>query len=187
MQEVNGVVIGECAMRIVIAICLAGISALYVSSAIGQPSAKEAILVGPWSITTTYKADRFDNCVMRRTGDEVNAGFVLGKDALLLELDLAKWHLERGKTYPVKLVIGSRMYDAKAFAETKTATIDIGDRSLSDALRAGTALDVQGEGATIRIPLDGSAAAFDRLTTCFNKNSHTGVETNPFVAPSQKP
>jgi hypothetical protein len=124
---------------------------------------------------------------MSRAGEEVNAGFVLGKDVFLLELDSAKWRLERGRTYPVKLVIGSRAYNAKALAETKAATIDISDRSLSDALKAGTALDVQGEGATIRIPLDGSAAAFDRLTMCFNKNSHTGVEANPFVAPSQKP
>jgi hypothetical protein len=174
-------------MRIGLAVCVAFIFALDVSSAVGQQNAKKAILVGPWSITTIYKADRFDNCVMSRTGDEVNAGFILGKDAVLLELDSAKWHLERGKTYAVKLAIGSRVYEAKALAETKTATIDLGDRSLSDALRAGTALDVQGEGATIRISLDGSAAAFDRLTMCFNKNSHTGVETNPFVAPSQKP
>jgi hypothetical protein len=174
-------------MRIYLGLCFACMSALNVSSAVGQPSAKEVILVGPWSITTTYKANRFDNCVMSRTGDEINAGFVLAKDSFLIELDSAKWHLERGKTYPVKLVIGSRVYDAKALAETKTVTIDIGDRSLSDALKVGTSLEVQGEGATIRVPLDGSAAAFDRLTMCFNKNSHTGTETNPFVAPSQKP
>jgi hypothetical protein len=49
------VVIGECAMRIGLAGCLACISALDVSSAVGQQSAKEAILVGPWSIRTTYE------------------------------------------------------------------------------------------------------------------------------------
>ena len=174
-------------MRFYLALCLASMSALSVSPAVAQQNAKEAILVGPWSITTTYKGDKFENCTMSRTGDDVNASFALAKDAFLLELNSAKWHLERGKTYPVKLAIGSRIYDAKALAEAKTATIDINDRSLSDALKVGASLDVQGEGATIRIPLDGSAAALDRLTTCFNKNSHMGAETNPFVAPSQKP
>ena len=32
---------------------------------------------------------------------------------MLLELDSAKWHLERGNTYPIKLVVGSRSYEAK--------------------------------------------------------------------------
>jgi hypothetical protein len=44
---------------------------------------------------------------------------------------------------------------------------------------------VRGEGATLRVPLDGSAKAFERLETCFNKNDTS--ETNPFVASSRKP
>jgi hypothetical protein len=174
-------------MRIVEVSCAIGLVVLFGSSAVGQQGSKETILVGPWSITTTYKADRFENCTMSRTGGEVNASFVLTKDEMLLELDSAKWRLERGKIYPVKLVVGSRFYDAKALAETKTATIELSDRSLNEALKLGTSLVVQGEGATIHIPLDGSAAAFDRLNTCFNKNSQAGAETNPFVAPSRKP
>lgn len=159
----------------------------YVSPSIAQQNPRETVVVGPWSITTTYKANRFENCTMSRTGGEVNASFVLAKDEMLLELDSEKWHLERGKAYPVKLVIGSRLYEARALAEIKTATIAPGDRSLNEALRAGATLDVQGEGATIRVPLDGSAAAFDRLSACVNKNLNSGAEANPFVAPDHKP
>jgi hypothetical protein len=174
-------------MRIVETLFASSLVALFGSSALGQQGPKEAVFVGPWSITTTYKADRFENCTMSRTGGEVNSSFLLTKDEMLLELDSPKWRLERGKTYPVKLVIGSRSYDAKALAESKTATIQLGDRTLTEALKIGASLDVHGEGATIRIPLDGSAAGFNRLNMCFNKNSHTDAETNPFVAPSQRP
>ncbi len=48
-------------------------------------------------------------------------------------------------------------------------------------------LEVRGEGATLRVPLDGSTAALGRLEACFDKNSRSGVETNPFVSPSRKP
>jgi hypothetical protein len=37
------------------------------------------------------------------------------------------------------------------------------------------------------VPLDGSTAAFERLDACFDKNSRSNVETNPFVAPNRKP
>jgi hypothetical protein len=46
---------------------------------------------------------------------------------------------------------------------------------------------VQGEGAALRVPLDKSALAFERLEMCFDKNSREGPETNPFVAPSRRP
>jgi hypothetical protein len=35
------------------------------------------------------------------------------------------------------------------------------------------------------VPLDRSAAAFERLETCFTKRET--AETNPFVAPDRKP
>jgi hypothetical protein len=46
---------------------------------------------------------------------------------------------------------------------------------------------VRGDGATLRVPLDGSTAALRRLEACFNRNSRAGIETNPFVAHSRKP
>jgi hypothetical protein len=54
-------------------------------------------------------------------------------------------------------------------------------------MRSADFLEVKGEGATLRVPLDGSMAALGRLDACFEKNSRSGVETNPFVAPSRKP
>jgi hypothetical protein len=38
---------------------------------------------------------------------------------------------------------------------------------------------VQAEGATLRVPLDGSSTAFERLEECFN--TREAPETNPFV------
>ena len=65
-------------------------TAFYVSPSIAQQNPRETVVVGPWSITTTYKANRFENCTMSRTGGEVNASFVLAKDEMLLELELRK-------------------------------------------------------------------------------------------------
>ena len=95
--------------------------------------------------------------------------------------------LDRGKAYSVRLVAGSESIDAKALAETKGITVALADRPFNEKLRSANVLEVRGEGATIRIPLDGSAAAFERLEACFDKNEHTSVETNPFVAPNKKP
>ena len=41
--------------------------------------------------------------------------------------------------------------------------------------------------ALLHVPLDGSAAALERLDACFERNSRESAETNPFVAPSRKP
>ena len=43
-----------------------------------------------------------------------------------------------------------------------------------------------GAGATIRVPLDKSTDAFDRLDKCVEKNERA-AETNPFVAPARQP
>ena len=75
-------------MRIVETLFASSLVALFGSSALGQQGPKEAVFVGPWSITTTYKADRFENCTMSRTGGEVNSSFLLTKDEMLLELEL---------------------------------------------------------------------------------------------------
>jgi hypothetical protein len=54
-------------------------------------------------------------------------------------------------------------------------------------LRAANVLWVRGEGATVRVPLHGTAAGLQRLEACFNKNERQSTETNPFVAPSRAP
>jgi hypothetical protein len=48
-------------------------------------------------------------------------------------------------------------------AENKAVTIALVDRSLDERLRTADALEVRGEGATLRVPLDGSRAALGRL------------------------
>jgi len=145
------------------------------------------VKVGPWTIATVYKADKFDSCTMGRNADGLEIGFARSRDGLALMLDSPKWKLERGKTYPVRLVAGGQSIDAKALADAKSVTIPLEDGTLGGRLRVSSLLQVQGEGTTLRVPLDGSTAALNRLDTCFQKNSREGAEANPFVAPSRRP
>jgi hypothetical protein len=158
------------------------------SSALAEQP-RESVSVGPWEIATTYKADKFDNCTMTRTVDDVGISFVRTRDGLSLLLDSQKWKLERGKVYSVRLAAGSQSVEAKALAETKgvTVTVTLADRPFNERLRISNLLEVRGEGATIRVPLDKSGAALARLDLCFEKNGLAGPETNPFVAPNRKP
>jgi hypothetical protein len=143
--------------------------------------------VGPWTIAVTYKGDKFESCSMNRATTELGIMFLRAQDGLLLVLDSQKWKLERGKTYTVRLVAGSRSVEAKALAESKSVRIALIDRPLNERLRTAEVLEVRGEGETLRVPLDGSTAALMRLEACFDKNSRAGVETNPFVVPNRKP
>jgi hypothetical protein len=145
------------------------------------------VKVGPWTIATVYKADKFDSCTMGRNADGLEIGFARSRDGLALMLDSPKWKLERGKTYPVRLVAGGQSIDAKALADAKSVTIPLEDGTLGGRLRVSSLLQIQGEGTTLRVPLDGSTAALNRLDACFQKNSREGAETNPFVAPSRRP
>jgi hypothetical protein len=147
----------------------------------------QAVAVGPWTITVASKADHFDNCSMTRSTADLNVSFVRTTDGLFLLLDSSKWRLDRGKTYSVTLVAGQRSVNAQAIAETKGVTIALSDRPLNERLRSSSVLEVIGEGATLRVPLDGSTAALARLESCFEKNSRQDTDTNPFVAPNRKP
>ena len=161
---------------------------LLMSPALGQQSQeRQTVIVGPWSIVTTYKADKFESCTMSRSAPGLGISFIRNQDGLLLNLDSTKWKLERGNAYTVRLAAGSQSVDAKALAETKGVTIAFADRSFNDNLRKAHVLEVRGEGDTIRVPLDGSTLALDRLEACFEKNGREGRETNPFVAPSRRP
>ena len=147
----------------------------------------QTVSVGPWTIATSFKAEKFDRCTMSRSANDLDITFARSHDGLLLFLDSSKWKLERGKAYDVTLVAGARSVQAKALAEGKSVTIALSDRPLSERVRTANTLQVRGEGATLRVPLDGSTAALERLESCFEKNSQAGVESNPFVAPSGKP
>jgi hypothetical protein len=63
----------------------------------------------------------------------------------------------------------SRSIEVKAAAEPKG--IPLTDRPLNERMRTANILEVVGEGATLRVPLDASTAALTRLETCFEKNS----------------
>jgi hypothetical protein len=167
----------------------ASFAILLTTSALAQPLplSSQSVTVGPWVIATTYKADKFDSCTMSRSIGTLGIAFARTEDGLLLILDSPKWKLDRGKAYSVRLVAGSRSLEAKALAETKAATIALADGPFNGSLRSASGLEVRGEGATLRVPLDRSAAALERLEACFEKNSREGAETNPFVAPSRKP
>lgn len=150
-----------------------------------KPQDNQTVTVGPWSIATNYKTDKFENCKMSCSAGELGVTFLRAQDGLLVLLNSPKWKLNRGKTYPVRLVAGSRSVEAQAQAEAKSVTIALEDAQLNSKLRIASVLEVRGDGATLRVPLDGSAAAFERLETCFGKRET--AETNPFVAPSRKP
>jgi hypothetical protein len=148
---------------------------------------EQTVAVGPWTIATSYKGDKFDGCSMSRSAAELDITFVRAQDGLLLFLESQKWKLERGKAYPVRLVAGARSVEVKALAEFKAVTIALADRALNEQLRTADVLEMRGAGASLRVPLDGSTAALGRLEACFEKNSRGGIETNPFVAPGRKP
>jgi len=167
-------------MRSSVAISFVGLLA---ASALAQAQ-DQTLAVGPWTIATSFK---FDSCTMNRSVSDLDVTFLRTHDGLLLLLDSSKWRLDRGKAYDVTLVAGTRAVQVKALAENKSVTIPLADRSLNERMRIADVLEVRGEGATLRVPLDGSMAALGRLETCFEKNSHTGVDSNPFVAPSRKP
>jgi hypothetical protein len=157
------------------------------TSAFAQSRTEQIVTVGPWEIKTTYRADKFDSCAMTRNANELGVTFARTPDGLLLLLESPKWKLERGKAYPVLLAAGPESIDAKALAESKAVTITLADSPFNRKLSSASVLEVRGEGATLRVPLDGSRAALDRLEVCYEKNTRENVATNPFVAPSRKP
>ena len=147
----------------------------------------QTVAIGSWEIATATKAGKFESCSMSRSDGDFGISFVRAEDGLLLLLDSPKWKLERGKAYPVRLIAGGQSVEAKALAETRGVTIALADRPFNARLKSANALQVQGEGATLRVPLDKSALALERLDVCFEKNIREGPETNPFVAPGRKP
>jgi hypothetical protein len=143
--------------------------------------------IGPWEIEATFKADKFDRCAINRTlPDDIVATFVRTSEGLTLELQSPNWKLDRGKSYPVKMTLGQLSFDTEVAAEPNSVSVDVNDKKFVTALRSANALNVVGAGATIRVPLDKSTIAFERLEQCIEKNSKA-VESNPFVAPARQP
>ena len=78
----------------------------------------QAIALGPWTIATSSRGDKFDRCTMSRSTTDIDVSFIRDQDGLILFLESSKWRLDRGRAYPVTLVAGPRSVDAKAAAET---------------------------------------------------------------------
>jgi hypothetical protein len=151
----------------------------------GEHLQEQIATIGPWTISASHKADDFDACTISRSTEGMEISFVRTRDSLLLFLQSQKWNLERGKVYPVRLVAGSRSVETTALAESKAVTVTLADRSLNESLSTADVLEVRGEGATLRVPLDGSAAALARLHACWErKNGRASSDDNPFVAPA---
>jgi hypothetical protein len=143
--------------------------------------------IGPWKIEATFKGEKFDRCSINRTlEDDIVASFVRTGDGLTLALESPNWKLERGKNYPVKMTLGPQSFDTEVAAEANSVSMEVKDKKFEAGLRSASALNVVGAGATIRVPLDKSGDAFERLEQCVEKNDKA-VETNPFVAPARLP
>jgi hypothetical protein len=154
----------------------------------GEHPHEQVATIGPWTVDASHKADDFDGCTMNRSVEGMEVSFVRTQDGLLLLLQSEKWNLERGKVYTVRLVAGSRSVEAKALAESKAVTVTLADDSLEESLSTADVLEVRGEGATLRVPLDGSAAALARLDACWERtNGRANSDHNPFVAPPNRP
>lgn len=143
--------------------------------------------IGPWEIEATFKGDKFDRCSISRTlQDETEVTFVRNGDGLTLVLESPNWALDRGKTYPVKIAVGPHNWDTEVAAESNSVSVVVVDKKFDSGLRAANALEIVAAGATIRVPLDKSTVALNRLEQCVAKNNKA-VETNPFVEPPRRP
>src|ERR1700675_317445 len=148
-------------MRTPLPLSILIISVCSTLSSNAQSQRSQTTTVGPWEIATSYKADKFDACVMNRSAAGFGISFMRAQDGLLLLLESSKWKLDRGKAYTVRLVAGSQSVEAKALAETKGVTVALADRPFNGRLRTSNVLEIRGEGATLRVPLDGSTAALE--------------------------
>ncbi len=147
----------------------------------------DAVAIGPWKVEAVSKGQKFDRCTMSRTTDDgVDVRFTRDAGGLDLTMSSPKWKLGRGKSYPVELSAGSSSLQADVAASGNAVSLPVKDERFLKSLKLADGLDVKGEGATIKVALDKSAAALDRLEACYAKNG-SATDTNPFVAPSGKP
>ncbi|WCS23759.1 hypothetical protein LOK46_21715 [Methylobacterium sp. NMS14P] len=155
-------------------------------SAVAQ-TPEGTVAIGPWKVEAVSKGQKFERCTMTRTTDDgVEVEFARDAAGLDLTMSSPKWKLGRGKSYPVELAAGSSVLQATVAASGNAVSLPVKDERFLKSLKLADALDVKGEGATIRVALDKSAAGLDRLEACYAKNG-SATETNPFVALKAKP
>ena len=134
--------------------------------------------IGPWEIEATFKGDKFDRCSINRSlQDDIVATFIRTSDGLSLELGSPNWKLDRGKDYPVKMTLGPLSFDTEVAAEPNSVSMDVKDKKFETGLRSANALNVVAAGATIRVPLDQSTAALERLEQCVKRTARRSKPT----------
>src|SRR5580692_8989564 len=109
--------------------------ALILATPIAVWAEDQAVAVGPWTIATSSRGDKFDSCTMSRSTSDLDVSFIRDQDGLILLLESSKWRLERGKAYPVTLIAGSRSIEVKAAAEPKGVSVPLTDRPLNERMR----------------------------------------------------
>ena len=163
------------------------VSSIAAGPAIAQTPKDEGVAIGPWKVEAVSKGQKFERCTMTRTTDDgVDVQFTRDAAGLDLSMSSPKWKLGRGKSYPVELAAGSSVLQAEVAASGNAVSLPIKDERFLKSLKLADGLEVKGEGATIKVALDKSAAGLDRLEACYAKNG-SATETNPFVAPKSKP
>jgi hypothetical protein len=145
---------------------------------------EKSVLIGPWKIEAAFtKGQVFDHCTMSRTLDNgLEARFAHDQGGTSLTLTSPRWKLDNGKTYSVDFAAGKVVWKSDVAATTDTVRVALTEARFNKALRKVNRLEVRGAGATLRVPLDKSAAALTRLERCYETNRNAS-ETNPFVAP----
>ena len=147
----------------------------------------QAVAIGPWLIEATYRNGKFERCGMSRTTEEgIEARLTRAGGGLTLAMTSPRWRLEQRKSYPIELAAGTVTWETKVTATINTVQVALTEPRFNEGLRLADILEIRGAGSVIRVPLDKSAAAMERLERCYENNSRS-IETNPFVAPSRRP
>ena len=124
---------------------------------------------------------------MSRTTEEgIEARLTRAGGGLTLAMTSPRWRLEQRKSYPIELAAGTVTWETKVTATINTVQVVLTEPRFNEALRLADILEIRGAGSVIRVPLDKSAAAMERLERCYENNARS-IETNPFVAPSRRP
>ncbi len=166
----------------------AAATVLSTSAGRAAPSETNSVEIGPWKVEADFHGSRFTGCAMSRTTpDDIEVRIARDAQGVLLRMTSPKWRLGRGKSYPVDLVVGNLDEKADVSASGDAVAVRLTDDEFIGKLARENELDVKGAGSTIKVALDQSAAALDRLNSCYEKNSVRSTDTNPFVAPRQKP
>src|SRR5262249_27852974 len=67
-------------MRTTIALSLA----LFLTTPVVAWAEDQAIAIGPWTITTSSRGDKFDSCTMSRSSNHLDVSFIRDQDGLIL-------------------------------------------------------------------------------------------------------